>query len=199
MLLNRGTLLAVLIILILALVALIISLLVNLLFTPFYTTPKNIIKEILKIINLQPHDTFVDLGSGDGRMVIEAGKNKKINAIGYELSPLFIEIARLNKLFKVGLAKNITFELENVFTSPLSSNNIIYTYLEPPALEKLRDKIKKIDGIKFYSYEYAIPDFKPTNVWTLSNNKKLYYYNINSKTRKDDTERKKYINRKSSK
>lgn len=196
---NNGISLAILILLILGFFGLFLSFLVNILFTPFYTTPKTIIEEILKIINLQDGDLFVDLGSGDGRMVIKAAQNKKVSAIGYELSPFLVVISRILKFLTVGFRKNIIFELQNIFSINFTPNSVVYTYLEPRALERLYTKIRNYNDLKLYTYEYKIPGVKPTKTYHLSNNKDLFYYYINSKNCNDENTRKRRTNKQSPK
>jgi hypothetical protein len=177
---NQGIILSVLALLILGLFASIVSLIINLVFTPFLTTPISIVREIIKYMELKSGETLVDLGSGDGRMLIEAHKTANITAIGYELSPILIAIAKLRTLLHRGPTKDITVILENLHKAKLEPNFKVFVFLDEETLQKLSKKFKSVKKLKVYSYKYKIPNIPLTKEFTLMNKVKLYYYYINS-------------------
>ena len=176
---NQGIILSVLVLLVLGLLASIVSLIINLIFTPFLTTPISIVKEIIKYMELKDGDTLIDLGSGDGRILIEAHKIAKITAIGYELSPILIALTKLRTFLHLGFTKNITIFLENLYKAELKPNFKVFVYLDEEALAKLSKKLKKIKNLRVHSYKYKIPNLSLTKEFTLMNGVKLYSYYIN--------------------
>src|SRR5271155_2268377 len=53
---------------------------------PYFPTPEKIVDQMLKLGELKAGETMFDLGSGDGRIVIDAARKYKANAIGVELN-----------------------------------------------------------------------------------------------------------------
>ncbi len=94
----------------------------------FIPTPLKEIKRMLEVLQLKPGEIFYDLGSGDGRIVIEAAKNYKVKAIGIEINPILVFLSRL-KIKKLGLEKNIQIHWGNFFQKDISQADAISTYL----------------------------------------------------------------------
>ena len=69
----------------------------------YYPTKKSTIKQILSLANINSKDTLIDLGSGDGRILIAAAK-LGIYSIGYEINSLLVWKSR-NIISKHGLDK----------------------------------------------------------------------------------------------
>jgi SAM-dependent methyltransferase len=107
---------------------------------PFVPSNLDNIKKLLRLAGVKKGKRFYDLGSGDGRIVIEAAK-LKANAVGIEQSYLRILISR----FKVSTQKirKATFLHGNFLKSNFSSADVIYIYLLPKVLSRLEDKLKK--------------------------------------------------------
>lgn len=118
-----------------------ISLLTDFLGAPFVPTSGKIIDEILKSANLRPGQVFIELGSGDGRVVRRAVKNFKVYGIGIELNFFLVLYAKI--LSRIQSLRRIEFRVENFFNTDLSSSDIIFLFLLPKALERLKIKIEK--------------------------------------------------------
>ena len=61
---------------------------------PFVTTPFDVVDRMLSIANTGPADTVVDLGSGDGRIVIAAARKFGAKGLGLELDPKLVQQSR---------------------------------------------------------------------------------------------------------
>ena len=72
---------------------------------PYVPTKKRVMHKILSEIELKNGETFMDLGCGDARMLIEAEKRNKVNAVGFEIAPLVYFLALLRKIFNRSKAK----------------------------------------------------------------------------------------------
>ena len=147
---------------------------------PYVPTSKRVINKIIKEADFKKGDTFMDLGCGDGRMLIEAEKNNKINAIGYEIAPLVYFMALWKKFINKSKAK---IKFKSFFKENLSKADIIFCYLMPHELKKLANKLKKEckKGTKIISNTFKIQGLKPSKV--IPRNKKqktptLYVYKI---------------------
>ena len=75
---------------------------------PYVPTRQKDIETALDLLDLQPGQTLVELGSGDGRLLAAAGK-RDLRAVGYEVNPLLALVSvvrtwRLRNLIKIHLA-----------------------------------------------------------------------------------------------
>ena len=108
---------------------------------PFVASGRWVVAEILKNANLRKGQRFLELGSGDGRVVREAVKKYGVKGIGVEFHPLLVWYSRfLSKIFKV---KGVEFIKGNFFKADLSKADVIYMFLLPKTMDKLKLKILK--------------------------------------------------------
>ena len=97
----------------------------------------------MKFAEIGDNDIFFDLGSGDGRVLIEAVKSFRVKkAVGYEISPWPYLKAKF-LIRKNGLNERIHLIRKNFLEADLSEANIIYLYLFPEAMKKLALKFKE--------------------------------------------------------
>jgi ribosomal protein L11 methylase PrmA len=145
---------------------------------PYVPTKKIVIDKILDEIDLKQGETFIDLGCGDARMLIQAEKKAKINAIGYEIAPLIFLLALFKKFIN---RSKVKIYFRNFFNENLKKADIIFCYLMPKELKKLAVKIKKEckKGTKIISNTFQIQGLKPCKI--IKKNKQtptLYFYEI---------------------
>ena len=106
---------------------------------PFVPTKLEAIRKILKLAGVKKGKKFYELGSGDGRVVIEAAKLKAY-AVGVEESFLRILLSK-NKAINF---KNAKFIHANIFDRKYSDADIIYIYLLIGGVNRLETKLKKL-------------------------------------------------------
>ena len=144
---------------------------------PFVGTDKNLVLEILKGANLKKGQIFLELGSGDGRLVLSAVKNYGVNGVGVDLHLPLITFSRI-KSKMLGL-KNIQFRLEDFFKTDISKADVIFLFLMPKTLVSLKEKLKKESkkGVLIISHGFEIKGWERYLVKTQK--RKLfptYYY-----------------------
>ena len=106
---------------------------------PFVPTRDKSLPQIFDRIKIKPSDCFYDLGCGDGRLVFFVNNRYKIRAIGIELNPLLNLFTNLKKqLLK---KTSVSFEKKNFFDVNLQNASIIYLFLFPEVVEKLKGKL----------------------------------------------------------
>lgn len=147
---------------------------------PYVPTKKRVMYKILKEAKLKKGENFYDLGCGDGRMLIEAEKLKKVNAHGYEIAPLVYFLAIFRKLFSNSKAK---IHFKNFFHESLKDADVIFCYLMPKELKKLAFKIKKEckKGTRIISNTFKIQGLEPVRIIKKNEKTKtptLYFYKI---------------------
>ena len=124
---------------------------------PFIPTPMRIIKDLTQIANISKDDVVIDLGSGDGRMLIHAARQGAI-AKGWEINPLLVLWTRLAAhRYRVG--KRVKVHLQNYYKADLSDATIVFLYNFPPHIPKLEQKLKQDlrAGTIVISHKFTFP------------------------------------------
>lgn len=130
--------------------------------SPYLATPQKVVDVMLKAAAVKAGDTVVDLGSGDGRIVITAVK--KFNArkgVGIEINPNLVKLAKDNAA-KAGVADRVEFRNDDLFAYDLGSATVITIYLLPEVNLKLRPKLLALKpGTRIVTHEFNMGDWKP--------------------------------------
>lgn len=128
--------------------------------SPWWRTSDKAIREAFKLAGVKSSDVVYDLGSGDGRTLIVAAKEFGARAVGIEIDPLRFYISKILILFN-GLSNRIEVRRENFLKSNFSNASVIFVYLVPKALARLRPKflkeLKKGTRILSIKYEVDLP------------------------------------------
>ena len=131
---------------------------------PWVPTPYKIIRKMLVLADVKPRDIVYDLGSGDGRVIIEAARSFGAKAVGIEIDPLRFLWTKA-KIFFLGLSNKVDVLFGNFFKINISDANIVTIYLLPDTNVKLIDKfVKELrPGTRIVSNTFALPGFKMIN------------------------------------
>ncbi len=127
---------------------------------PYEGIKEKPLKEMIKIANPKKDDLILDLGSGDGRVVIEFAK-KGIGAVGFEINP-FLVIYSKRKIKKLGLEKLAKIHWKNFWKENFKKFSIITTFQYFTISKKLENKILKEckKGTKIISHYWKFPNLK---------------------------------------
>jgi precorrin-6B methylase 2 len=106
---------------------------------PYVPTPQNVVDHMLNMAKLTKDDVHIDLGSGDGRIVITAAK-RGARSTGIDLNPTRIAEANENAK-KAGVADRVTFIQGNLFEMDISKANVLTMYLLQGVNLQLRPRI----------------------------------------------------------
>lgn len=129
---------------------------------------------MLKLGRVDPKDTLIDLGSGDGRILIAAAR-LGATAIGYEIDPLLVwRSRRLIRLAKI--EKLATVRWKSFWQADFSQSTIIAVYLFPHLMDRLQKLLQeKIDHpIRLVANDYPFTHLAPTK-----NHGQVYLYRFN--------------------
>ena len=127
----------------------------------YVPTPQVVVDAMLRMGNVGPDDYLIDLGSGDGRVVVTAAKQAGARALGVELDKYLLNQARENAA-KAGVAERAQFRDQNLFETDLSQATVITTYLLPEMNVKLRPKILALKpGTRVVAHDYHMGDWLP--------------------------------------
>ena len=128
---------------------------------PFITSPDNVTLEMLRLANVGPGDHVIDLGSGDGRIVILAAKRFGATGLGVEIDPSLVERS-LRSARDAGVAGHVHFRVQDLFETDLSRASVITMYLLPEFNLKLRPAILGLKpGTRIVSHDWDMGDWKP--------------------------------------
>lgn len=124
---------------------------------PFMPTPMRIIKDLTKFANISQDDVVIDLGSGDGRMLIHAARQGAITK-GWEINPFLVLWTRLT-ISRHRLGKRAKVYLQNYYKADLSHATVVFLYNLPPHMPKLEQKLQKDlqKGTTIISYKFTFP------------------------------------------
>ncbi len=128
---------------------------------PYVTTPQNVVDAMLELAGVGPADRLVDLGSGDGRIVITAAKRWGTPGLGYEIDPRLASIATRNAR-REGVGDRARFVVEDIFVADLSSATVITMYLLPDVNLRLRPRLRALrPGTRLVSHDWDMGDWPP--------------------------------------
>jgi hypothetical protein len=123
-------------------------------------TAMSLVQKMLDIAEVTNKDFLVDLGSGDGRTAIAAGK-RGARALGIEYNPDMVELSKRNAI-KEGVADKVTFKKADIFQSDFSKATVLTLFLLPDINVKLRPKILKMKpGVRVVANSFTMGDWSP--------------------------------------
>jgi SAM-dependent methyltransferase len=136
----------------------------------FVPTPRETVDRMLQVTGVGSTDYVIDLGSGDGRIAIAAGR-LGARALGIDLDPARIRDAELNAQ-RAGVTDRVSFRQQNLFETDLSAATVLTMYLLPSINVKLRPKILNLrPGTRVVSHDFTMGDWKSdlteTNNWRI--------------------------------
>ena len=128
---------------------------------PFITSPDSVTLEMLRLANVGPGDHVIDLGSGDGRIVILAAKRFGATGLGVEIDPRLVQESRRNAR-EAGVADRVEFREQDLFETDLGKATVITMYLLPEVNLQLRPRLQALKpGTRIVSHDWDLGDWKP--------------------------------------
>ena len=123
-------------------------------------TSQTLVDRTLDMAQLTPQDRLVDLGSGDGRLVITAAK-RGATARGIEYNPDMVALSRRAAAAE-GVAARATFEHADIFASNFSDATVVTLFLLPNLNMRLRPTLLEMPaGTRVLSNSFTMEDWQP--------------------------------------
>ena len=133
---------------------------------PYVTTPMEVVERMMILGGVKEGDRVIDLGSGDGRIVVAAAK-RGASGLGVDLDPSLVKLATRNAQ-KAGVAGRARFEARDIFDTDLSGATVVTMYLLPEFNVKLLERFLKLaPGTRIVSHDGGIGDWPPDESWLL--------------------------------
>ena len=132
---------------------------------PYVATPEGVVDEMLRMAEVGKDDLIYDLGSGDGRIVIDAARRYGARGVGVELDPELVQRARDNAR-QANVSHLVEFRQQDVMTVDLSPASVVTLYLSREANLKLRPRLldQLRPGTRVVSHEFDMGDWRPDAV-----------------------------------
>ena len=128
---------------------------------PYVPTPQDVVERMLQIARVGPSDYVIDLGSGDGRIVVTAARKFGARGFGVDLNPERIRESNENAR-KAGVTDKVAFYQRDLFETDLSQATVITMYLLPRVNLELRPKLLDLrPGTRVVSHDFSMDDWKP--------------------------------------
>jgi len=150
---------------------------------PYVPTKKKLALEILKEVNFKKNGLFVELGSGDGRIVRTAVKNYGVRGLAVDVNGLLILWSKILKFLDPRLRGDdkLTFKRKNILNTNLTKADYIYLFLFPALIEKLvpnfNSQLKK--GVIIISHGFPVKGYEKKLIKKVERKTfPTYYYKI---------------------
>lgn len=128
---------------------------------PYVGANKKRIDTIIKLASIKPGQTVIDLGSGDGRLLIAAAR-KGARSIGYEINPLLIALTLFHSNF-AGLVNQVEVKNQSLWKADLKVADVIFIYALKKSMAKFEHFIYQgaIKGTRVVVNTNPFPSKKP--------------------------------------
>lgn len=129
---------------------------------PYIQSPTSVVDAMLAIAGVGPQDYVIDLGSGDGRIVIAAAKRYGARGLGIDYDSALIAESRANAV-REGVSDRVTFRHQDIFDADFSDATVVTMYLLPEINLQLRPRIllELRPGTRVVSHDYDMGDWAP--------------------------------------
>jgi len=129
---------------------------------PFVPTPPGVVAAMLGIAGVGPEDHVIDLGSGDGRIVIAAAKQRGARGMGVEIDGALVGIAR-REAQREGVAGRVEFMEQSLFLAEIGQATVITMYLYPRLMLQLRPRLfaELRPGTRIVSHDFDMESWRP--------------------------------------
>jgi len=136
--------------------------------TPYVQTPVNVVETMLEIAKVGPKDYVIDLGSGDGRMVILAAKKYGASGFGVDHDQRLVKLANANAA-KQGVAERAAFYTRDLYKTDIRRATVMTIYLLPEVNLMVRPRLfeQLRPGTRIVSHDYDMGAWKPDHSLTL--------------------------------
>ena len=130
--------------------------------TPYVPTPQAVVDRMLDMAQLKAGETVIDLGSGDGRIMIEAASKYGAQGFGVEIDPRLVKLSN-ERAATAGVAERVKFLQQDLFKTDFRDADVLTLYLLPDVNLALRPKIlaELKPGSRVVSHDYGMGDWRP--------------------------------------
>jgi len=137
-------------------------------------TPDEVVDRMLTMAQVGPNDFHMDLGSGDGKIVIAAAK-RGAKALGIEYNPEMVKLAQDNAA-KAGMSDKASFRRADIFQTDFSQATVITLYLLPALNMRLRPQLLAMKpGTRVVSHSFTMEDWEADEISTMDGRRAYFW------------------------
>ena len=135
---------------------------------PFITTPDEVVERMLELAGTAAGDVVVDLGSGDGRIVIAAAQKFGARGVGIEIDARLVARSRDNARL-ANVAERVAFVRGDVLLADISQASVVTIYLLPQLIDRLQPRLlhELQPGTRIVSHAFGMVGWQPDRVETM--------------------------------
>ena len=138
---------------------------------PDVRTPLVVVNEMLRLAAVTRDDIVYDLGSGDGRIVIAAARDRGARGVGFEIDPALVAEANASAR-RLKLTERVAFRQDDLFAADLREATVVTLYLSPDLNRRLRPKLlaELRPGSRIVSHAFDMGDWAPARTMQVTSN-----------------------------
>ena len=128
-----------------------------------FTPTRHIVADrMLQLAGVTKDDVVLDLGSGDGRIVIIAAQKYGARGVGIEIDPKLVALARQNAI-DADVTDRVTFIEGDLYAADLSAATVVTAYLSPNIMKQLESKFRTElrPGARIVSHQFPMARWRP--------------------------------------
>jgi tRNA G37 N-methylase Trm5 len=154
---------------------------------PYVPTPQDVVERMLSMASVGANDVVIDLGSGDGRLVITAAKKFGARGVGIDIDPARIAEGQANAR-AAGVEGRVEFRQQDALQADLSQATVVTLYLLSSSNVKLRPRLvgQLKPGSRIVSHQFGMGDWPPDKVDTFTDangtSRTLYLWTVGANT-----------------
>jgi hypothetical protein len=129
---------------------------------PYVPSPSSVVSDMLTLAEVGPKDFVIDLGSGDGRIVLTAAKVFGARGFGVDIKEKLVKEA--NEAARAqGIADRASFTVQDLFKTDIRKATVLTMYLLPNTVNMLKDKLlaELNPGTRILSHDYPLTGWVP--------------------------------------
>ena len=129
---------------------------------PYVPSPSSVVSDMLTLAAVGPTDFVIDLGSGDGRIVLTAAKVFGARGFGVDINEKLVKEANESARLQ-GVADRAHFTIQDLFKTDISKATVVTMYLLPNTVNMLKDKLlnELRPGTRILSHDYPLSGWLP--------------------------------------
>ncbi|MDZ4812946.1 MAG: class I SAM-dependent methyltransferase [Pseudomonadota bacterium] len=132
---------------------------------PYMATPNDVVLRMLNLAEVDAGDHVLDLGCGDGRVVIAAARECGARGTGIDIEPYWIEESQRNATV-AGVADRVEFSVQDATRCDVSSASVVFLYLVQWSMQLMAPRLRAqlLPGARVVSLSFPIQDWSPTRI-----------------------------------
>jgi SAM-dependent methyltransferase len=129
---------------------------------PYVVTLGEVVARMLDLAAVRAGDHVIDLGCGDGRILIAAARGRGATGYGVDIDPARIREAQANAR-AAGVGERVRFEVRDLFATPIRDATVVALYLLPEINLRLRPRLlaELRPGTRVLSHDFDMGDWPP--------------------------------------